>query len=100
MGVFAVNLHKTILTQHGISGQSHRFGRTLVSLGTGGKRWLQVNPWWVSAGIQQTPTLQRFSPSNSALLNVQLQELRGTCGKVAKGSVLPEGIQVFQVLCS
>lgn len=64
-----------------------------------GKGWVQVDPWWVSAGVQQTPTLQAFSPANPALLHVQLQELGETCGKVGKGSV-PEGIKVFQVLWS
>lgn len=60
-----------------------------------GKKVAGVNPWWVSAGIQQTPTLQSFSPSDSALLSVQLQGICGTCGKAGKGNVLVKVSRCF-----
>lgn len=86
---FSVNLHKIVFTQRGISGQPHWFTSILIYLGNGKKGGKRLT----YGGSEQAPTLQSFSPSNSALLNVQLWELCETCGKVGKRKVFLEDNQ-------
>lgn len=71
---FQSNLHKIVLTLLLSMGlvDSHTDLEVPWCISGMGRKVAQVNPGWVSAGVQQTPTLQSFSPSNSALLNVQL----------------------------